>query len=126
MGKEGDASGQRRRDERIEVPLAVRFRVADQEEFLERYSTNVSPSGIFIATDRELPIGTIIAFEILIEDGSAAFWGKGVVRWTRPHVEGSEPPGGLGVEFTELDDANQAVLAALLERQKRRGAVKAP
>src|SRR4051812_4140022 len=89
-----------RRSDREEVTLFVEYEGAD--DLLGDYTENLSSGGTFVATNRELPIGTQIqlnlSFPGLLEPVSVV----GTVRWTRGHAAhgvGETEEAGAGIEF---------------------------
>jgi uncharacterized protein (TIGR02266 family) len=92
----------KRRSDREAVTLFVEYEGAD--DLVGDYTENLSSGGTFVATNRELPIGTqiqlVLSFPGLLEPVSVV----GTVRWTRgrgtgeiPLQEGEEA--GAGIEF---------------------------
>lgn len=97
----------RRAEERLEVRWAVDC--ASDETFLYAYITNVSSLGLFVRTDRPLPIGTRIQLAFT-PNGCEPFELRGEVAWINPIREGHEllrdgnpnPNPGMGVRFLDL------------------------
>ncbi|HLV66725.1 MAG TPA: PilZ domain-containing protein [Polyangiaceae bacterium] len=94
-----------RRDERVTINKA--FESFDQ--FVSEYVTNVSRSGVFIKTDRPLPLGSEVNLRFtVVLDGVETIEGVGeVVR-----VE-TDPP-GMGVVFKELGSYSKRLIERLL------------
>src|SRR5262245_28019029 len=93
----------KRRSDREPVTLFVEYEGAD--DLLGDYTENLSSGGTFVATNRELPIGThttlVLSFPGLLEPITI----EGTVRWTRAartaddvQAEGEEA--GAGIEFS--------------------------
>jgi len=111
---------EKRRDPREPVTLLVEYEGAD--DLIGDYTENLSSGGTFVATNRELPLGTfvhlVLSFPGLLHPISI----EGTVRWTRD-AEGVEVPGadsgaGAGIEFLAGPGRDQ--LAAIVERIRRR------
>src|SRR5262245_54862995 len=89
----GDPDDKRKSD-REAVTLFVEYEGAD--DLLGDYTENLSSGGTFVATNRDLPVGTqitlLLGFPGLIEPIAI----EGTVRWTRG--EGDER--GAGIEFS--------------------------
>lgn len=111
----------KRNSDREPVTLFVEYEGAD--DLVGDYTENLSTGGTFVATNRELPIGTtihlVLSFPGLLEPISI----EGVVRWTR----GSAPVGaviqpgeesGAGIEFTPGPARDQ--LASVVQRIRTR------
>jgi uncharacterized protein (TIGR02266 family) len=105
---------EKRRDTREPVTLFVEYEGAD--DLVGDYTENLSSVGTFVATNRELPIGTrvhlVLSFPGLLEPVSI----EGTVRWTR--ADGPDGDGGAGLEFAEGPSRDQ--LAAMVERIQSR------
>ncbi|HWO22793.1 MAG TPA: response regulator, partial [Kofleriaceae bacterium] len=86
------------------------------DDLVGDYTENLSSGGTFVATNRELPVGTpvtlVLSFPGLLEPISI----EGIVRWTRQ--DGEEGDGGAGLEFA--DGPSREQLAAAVERIRSR------
>ncbi len=105
---------EKRRDTREPVTLFVEYEGAD--DLVGDFTENLSSGGTFVATNRELPIGTrvhlVLSFPGLLERVAI----EGIVRWTR--AEGEDGDGGAGIEFVEGPSRDQ--LAVMVERIRSR------
>lgn len=108
---DGDSPGDKRRHHRAGVTLLVEYEGAD--EFLIDYTDNLSTGGTFVATARELPVGSAVRLALSFPGLVEAITIDGVVRWGRA---GDEP--GVGIEFLATD--GQKRLASLIERIRAR------
>jgi uncharacterized protein (TIGR02266 family) len=111
----------KRNSDREPVTLFVEYEGAD--DLVGDYTENLSTGGTFVATNRELPIGTtihlVLSFPGLLEPISI----EGVVRWTRGGVPVGAviQPGeesGAGIEFTPGPARDQ--LASVVQRIRTR------
>lgn len=106
-----DTSDEKRRHGRTGVTLIVEYEAA--EELIVDYTDNLSSGGTFVATSRELPVGSavrlVLSFPGLVEPIAI----DGVVRWTRTGEDA-----GVGIEFLEGD--GRARLAQVIERVRAR------
>ena len=104
-----------RRDTREEVTLFVEYEGAD--DLIGDFTENLSSGGTFVATTRELQLGTrvqlVLAFPGLIEPIAI----EGIVRWTRGS-DTSEGDQGAGLQFEE--GLARDALAAVIERIRSR------
>jgi uncharacterized protein (TIGR02266 family) len=102
----------KRHDSREPVMLFVEYEGAD--DLVGDFTENLSSGGTFVATNRELPLGTnvrlVLSFPGLLEPIAI----EGTVRWNRGHGDGA----GAGIEF-EPGPARDA-LAAIVERVRSR------
>jgi len=106
-----DSPSDKRRHHRAGVTLLVEYEGAD--EFLVDYTDNLSLGGTFVATARELPIGSGVRLALSFPGLVETIGIEGVVRWTRT---GEEP--GVGIEFLGTEGGKR--LAALIERIRAR------
>jgi uncharacterized protein (TIGR02266 family) len=108
---------EKRRDAREPVTLFVEYEGAD--DLVGDFTENLSSGGTFVATNRELPIGTrvhlVLSFPGLLEPISL----EGTVRWTR--TDGEDGDGGAGIEFASGPSRDQleAVIARIRDRDPR-------
>jgi uncharacterized protein (TIGR02266 family) len=92
--------------DRVPLFLEVEYRTAGA--FLVAYSSNLSKGGLFIDTERPLPVGTELGLRFAIP-GSGKIEVRGVVAWVRPAaIDGK--PAGMGVEFEQLDTHHGEVI----------------
>ena len=78
------------------------YRVAGQSEWHRGFTTNISLSGLFLATGKLQPRGTRVRVELLDKDAELAL--EGVVRWARqvPPALRSITSAGFGIRFFEV------------------------
>ena len=106
----------RRGADRKAVGLLVKLKHTDVGSFVEEFAVNISPGGMFIRSREPQQVGTPVKFEVRIADGQRVLRGSAVVRWVRPPEDLSGPP-GMGLQFTELEPASQALVDRMLERK---------
>src|SRR5262245_16932542 len=108
-----------RKDPRAKVlSMTVRYKSATVDEFIEHHSHDVSRGGIFIKTPSPFPPGTLLKFEIRIQDEQSVLAGVGRVVWKRESSEATgESPAGMGVKFIKIDDKSKALIQRLVEAQ---------
>src|SRR5215831_18961216 len=107
---------------RTPVTLKIKFKSANIDQFIERYSVDVSRGGIFIRTKEPLPVGTQLKFEFQLQDSQPLISGEGTVVWIREHDPtrtGVAP--GMGVRFDRLLAESQRVLERILSEKQRFG-----
>src|SRR5688572_27261318 len=75
------------RHRRVEIGIKVNLQYGDRATFEERFSQNLSRSGIFIRAKDPPPIGSRVRFEYRLADDSRVMRGVGIVRWRRAGVE---------------------------------------
>jgi type IV pilus assembly protein PilZ len=100
---EGPSSGlERRRNDRFDVTWQVDCETEDT--FLYAYITNISEMGIFVKTDKPLPVGTQLVLRFAPPSAQETFVLNGIVQWinpVRPLGENLNP--GMGIRFMSLD-----------------------
>src|ERR1051326_1892373 len=107
-----------RKEKRTPVTLKIKFKSATLDQFIERYSVDVSQGGIFIRTKEPLQVGTQLRFEFQLQDATSLISGEGTVAWIREHDPartGVAP--GMGVRFDKLNSPSEDVLAKILEEK---------
>lgn len=94
-------------DLRRSVRLAVKVRVTYEtlDDFLSDYTANVSLGGMFIQTDRPLPIGSRFRLRFEIPERRCTVETTATVRWLSQSQDGLTD--GMGVIFDALSDADE-------------------
>jgi hypothetical protein len=74
---------------------------------------------MFVQGENPRPVGTLVRFELRLEEGEP-IKGVGEVVWIRPRSQGPEAPSGMGIQFGHLDVSHRerlkvAVLGALAD-----------
>jgi molecular chaperone DnaK len=111
--------------ERQPVGLLVRLPYGSVDEFVERFSVNMSRGGLFLRTDKPRPVGTLLNVEIRLQSGQAILRAQGVVRWIQgpdAPTQGKPLAPGMGIQFTQLDDASRAVVDRMVALREKRSA----
>src|SRR6185503_9882722 len=108
------------------LTMTVRYKSATVDEFIEHHSHDVSRGGIFIKTPSPFPPGTLLKFEIRIQDEQSVLAGVGRVVWKRETNEASaDLPAGMGVKFIKIDDKSKGLIQRLVETQAQQGGTSA-
>ncbi|MFL5320716.1 MAG: TIGR02266 family protein, partial [Myxococcaceae bacterium] len=94
------------------VPLRVRLPYASEDEFVEKYGSNVAKGGVFIATRAIKPEGTPLSFEFVLQDGTPLLRGEGAV--VKAQVDEGGSRSGMTVRFTRLDARSKALVDRIL------------
>ncbi|MGK4004117.1 TIGR02266 family protein [Sorangium sp. So ce1036] len=112
-----------RKDPRARVlQMTVRYKSATVDEFIEHHSHDVSRGGIFIKTPSPFPAGTLLKFEIRLQDEQTVIAGVGRVVWKREPAQASDAqPSGMGVKFIKIDEKSKAVISRLVDAQQGAG-----
>ena len=110
------STGEIPRDARVPVVAQVKVRYSSILDFHDSQSLNISRTGMFLASDKPGPVGTIVEFEFALADGLSLLKGKGeVVRITQ------SPVPGMGVKFLSLDEDSRKCLESIVASNEREG-----
>ncbi len=111
-----------RKDKRTLLSLKIRYKSATLEDFIERYSCDISRGGVFIKAKKPLAVGTLLKFEFMLQDESTLIHGVGRVVWRREEADAShEDPAGMGIKFIKMDAASRAVVEKIADDRVRPG-----
>lgn len=105
-----------RKDRRTLLSVKIRYKSATLEDFIERYSNDISRGGVFIKAKKPLAVGTLLKFEFLLQDQSTLIHGVGRVVWRRDESEAdSDNPAGMGIKFIKMDPESRSVVQRIVE-----------
>ncbi len=96
------------------VRVLVDFESSDA--YFYDYSNNLSEGGIFIATERILPIGTPLTLRFTLPGLDRVFQANGKVIWIYEPSTGDEGPPtevlgrGMGIQFSDLDGKDRELI----------------
>lgn len=90
--------------------LSVRFRSVNEREFKVGYTTNISQTGMFVATIRPLPPGTHVDLEIGANDQAVRLNAEVVHARKVAPVWQKIRPSGMGVRFLEPQRSSDELL----------------
>jgi uncharacterized protein (TIGR02266 family) len=109
-------------DKRTLLSLKIRYKSATLEDFIERYSSDISRGGVFIKAKKPLAVGTLLKFEFILQDQSTLLHGVGRVVWRREDTD-SDPanPPGMGIKFIKMDPESRSVVQRIAEDHGRPG-----
>jgi len=111
-----------RKDKRTLLSLKIRYKSATLEDFIERYSCDISRGGIFIKAKKPLAVGTLLKFEFMLQDESTLIHGVGRVVWMREAADASpQDPAGMGIKFIKMDAGSRAVVQKIADERARPG-----
>jgi uncharacterized protein (TIGR02266 family) len=89
------------------VKLEVDVGMHSESHFFTGLSGDLSEGGVFVATYRDVPLGSKLELDLPLPDGTIQV--HGVVKWTRPASEDAKP--GIGVAFESLPEEHRARIA---------------
>ncbi|MGF1469361.1 MAG: TIGR02266 family protein [Sandaracinaceae bacterium] len=84
------------------MQLACEVSMTGANVFFAGRTDNVSETGLFVATDQPLPVGTPLLLSFVLPDGHGVR-GEGEIAWVRaPSYRPGSLPGGMGIRFVAL------------------------
>lgn len=103
---------------RISARLPVAFG-PDPDNLRTNYSVNLSPGGVFIATDSVVPVGTSLALQLRFPAPQGDLSCQGQVAWLNPNQQRKKNrlPAGMGVRFNPLANADTVRVQTYLAAQ---------
>jgi uncharacterized protein (TIGR02266 family) len=101
---------------RLELEVAVDM--ASDHNFFTGFSCNLSGGGLFVATHRVQPVGTLLEISFQLPDSDEAIVAQVEVRWVRDQNEESDCPPGMGLRFLSLDAEASARILEFTERTR--------
>jgi len=101
-----------KKDQRVKAPvLRARYKSRTLDEFIEKYSRDISRSGMWIKSPKPPALGTLLKVEVLLEDGSPVISAVGRVVKRREESEaGPDNPAGMGIRFLKVEEASQPTI----------------
>lgn len=103
---------ERRAARRAAVHFKLKF--GNPRSFLDQHAEDISAGGIFVATTREIPVGTTVQLTLFLPDGGEPIETHArVARIAR--ADGPEQKAGLGLEFLDENPALSARIVRLVE-----------
>jgi uncharacterized protein (TIGR02266 family) len=105
-----------KKDQRVKAPvLRAKYKSRTLDEFIEKYSRDISRSGMWIKSAKPPALGTLLKVEILLEDASPVISAVGRVVKRREEGEASaENPAGMGIRFLKIDEVSQPVIERIV------------
>ena len=85
------------------IHVAVKIDDASEHTFWADLTMDLASGGVFVATFHPLAVGTVVHMLVTLARDDVPFAAAGVVRWVRPHREGSDGAAGVGVAFLDVD-----------------------
>ncbi len=93
-------------------PASLRVAFPGAEGFVTDKATNISAGGMFVRTDRELPVGALLSVAVELPDGDRPAPVQAKVIHSVPPARA--PERGVGVQFVSTDDAFRSRLERYL------------
>ena len=100
----------------LRVPIRLRVDFASQGALRECRMTNISRGGVFIATDKPLPIGTELELRVHVGEKGQAVDLRGEVASINTGAGLTRAENGMGIRFAGLSDKGAAFVRDLYGR----------
>jgi uncharacterized protein (TIGR02266 family) len=113
-GSRADGSQHQRLKPRYAANLEVLVYTKGLDHFFAERTANISNGGLFVCTNYQTTEGEKLHIRIILSDIDSYFEVKTRVAWVCPG-DGSHPA-GLGLEFTELNEAQRTVIERILSK----------
>jgi uncharacterized protein (TIGR02266 family) len=110
-------SQNKRRAARLHHEIPVAYRSVGS--FLTDWATNISRGGLFINTRKPLPVGTSVKILVQLPGASFPFHLQGRVTRVTEYDNHANMVPGMGIEFTDVDEAKRREIEAFVERLTR-------
>ena len=94
--------------------VEVEVGIHTDHNFYAGFSENLSEGGLFVATHRIQPVGSLVEISITVPSSEQPIRARGEVRWLRSYNEASDAPPGMGIRFVELDVASSESIQGFL------------
>ena len=95
-----------------EIPVAYR----SVGSFLTDWATNISRGGLFINTRKPLPVGTNVKILVQLPGTAFPYHLEGRVTRVTEYDNRANLVPGMGLEFTDVDDAKRRDIEAFVNR----------
>ena len=107
--------GQKRASERYEVTIPVDC--TTQQVFISNHVCNISRGGLFIRSDKPLPLQAEVSLVLRLPDAGVTIRATGRVVWNYDVVRGtSRIIPGSGIRFVDMSPSDRAALESYLKR----------
>ena len=105
---------EQRKKPRYQLAVKAEVWIRDLEHHVIEKTANISLGGLFLCTEINVPPGDIVHVRIIFKDLEAYFDAKTRVAW-QCDGKGTHPQ-GLGLQFVDLSDAQNEVIARYLKQ----------
>jgi type IV pilus assembly protein PilZ len=106
--EEDERMQDKREQSRAEVDVEVQYRTV--QEFLGAYARNISGGGVFIHSQRVLPLNQPVRLRFTLPGVSHRFETGGIVVWSNPSPSRGSLPSGMGIKFLDLDSKDRGLI----------------
>lgn len=113
VGLQGD---QQRRFTRCDVELEVNL--DSDSNFYMGLTENISEGGLFVATHRYKPLGTLVTLSFRVPNRPEPITLRGEVRWLRPANGRNEVHPGMGIQFVDVGPEELAAIRTFIRKRE--------
>ena len=106
--------------------LVFRVNLREGGETRSALALNLSEGGLYLASDEPPPAGSTVSLELRLPTDSGPVAIAGRVVWTATGSLDDGKPGGMGIEFLNLDDRTREGIRTLIRRHGATTAHRAP
>jgi len=115
-GSETRTAVERRRTER--APVVVRIEYATVDALFSDFTRNINEGGIFVETDDAIPLDEKVELKLRLPGSDEVVHVTGRVVRIEPATNGQ--PGGIAIEFEQLDANARELINAAVRRLRPR------
>jgi uncharacterized protein (TIGR02266 family) len=102
---------------RIETKIDILFKEAGA--LIRSYMLNVSNGGLFLKTEKPLPIDSVVTLMIRLPGQTEAMEIQGCVVWSNPKAKNTAFPCGMGIQFTKLNPEHKKKIEEFVEKHQK-------
>jgi uncharacterized protein (TIGR02266 family) len=107
---------EKRKAVRVGTVLKVTYRVAGR--FFTNFAEDINTGGMFIATSKPLPPGTIITLELFPLGSPQSLRVRAMVAWVRNRLSTPGSKRGMGIQFEGLSETEAARIKEIVDELK--------
>ena len=99
-----------------QVTGTIRISFKKESDFYKSYIGNLAKGGLFVKTNKVLPVDTLLNLELTLPKADRAVHTTGKVIWNRAENTSSEKmPPGMGIQFVDIDPEDERLLKNYME-----------
>jgi hypothetical protein len=117
-GKNKRRENRKQEEDKVSLELLSGVDLSSGAKTVNALTKDISPGGVRIMANVELPIGTVVRMEIVLSNRRKVLRVVGVVRWCRSVYEDSFFE--MGIEFTEIAPEDKMTLLEQAYRNRKR------
>jgi uncharacterized protein (TIGR02266 family) len=112
----GPQGGKQRRFTRCDVELEVNL--DSDSNFYMGLTENISEGGLFVATHRYKPLGTLVTLSFRVPNRPDPITVRGEVRWLRPANGHNEVHPGMGIQFVDVGPEELGAIRTFIRKRE--------